>query len=182
MISNEIIQQVLKTYTRSGKQSAKKVKEFIAKNEPEFLKYLESSTYDDIRVLVEKHGILPNKEIIDGLSSAIVGGKIEGYLIHSIAQDKFWTHKYGIDIDNSLLAEDRFKLFLEGKLDASQYNYVLSKEENSDKNNFKKIALDNFKKNQEKMSIENELNKNNIVTPKPSGEIPKKHIMKDLMD
>lgn len=174
MINKETIQLVKDKFTRSGKMSAKKVKDYLTKYEPEFNKYLETSTYEDVTLLVEKLGVPPTKEIMNGISSIIVGGKIEGFLIHSIAQDKFWSHKYGIDITGGLNPEEKFKLFLDGKLDSKFYSYKLTEEQKNNKEDYRTIALENFRKNQEKIKIENEIrnsknedNNNNKIEEKP---------------
>lgn len=182
MITKKIIDYVKKNFTRGGVNSAKKIKDYISIYEPEFEKYIQSTTWEDIKSLVERFGIPPTNELMEGLSSKIIGGKIEGYLIHAIAQDQFWNHKYGINTnDGKLHPEDKFKLFIDGRLDPKYYNYKLTNEEENDSKNFKKIALENFKKNQEIIKIENELSKmENNNKEKPSDKQVK--VNGDLMD
>lgn len=157
MIDEKTINFVLRKYTRNSGKSASKIRDYIRNFEPEFEKYLSTSTMNDIKHLIEKHGIPPSKDIIDSFTSIIIGGKIEGYLIHSIAQDKFWSHKYGIDVSGNLKPEDKYKLFIDGKLDAKFYDYELSDEEKNDPESFRKLAKDNFMTNQDKRKIENEV-------------------------
>lgn len=180
MVSKEIIDSIRKKYTRGGKEAANKVQEYISKNEPDFKKYLDTSTWEDIKHLIESLGIPPAKELMDALSRIIIGGKIEGFLIHSISQDQFWAHKYGIDINGDLKPEDRFKLFLEGKANPSNYKYKLTEKEKLDPKNYKKIALENFTKNQEKITLENTLNNTQHVTNEIKDK--KKITHGDLLD
>lgn len=157
MIKKEVIDFVLKRYTRNTKNSASKIRDYIRKFEPDFEQYLSTSTINDIKYLIEKHGIPPSQEIMNSFTSILTGAKLEGFLIHSISQDQFWSHKYGIDIEGGLKPEDRFERFLEGKMDPKYYEYELTDKEKNDPDNYKTKAKNNFIKNQQKLSLENKM-------------------------
>jgi hypothetical protein len=184
MIDDKIIQYVLKNYTRSGTSSSSKIKDFIEKYEPEFFKHITTISYEDVRKLVEQFNIPPAAELLNAICNLVSRAKLEGYLMHSVAQNQFWSHKYGLDPENKIPAEEKFKLFLDGKLDISNYNYKLTDEESKDNSNYKKIALDNFKKHQKQLEIENTLSEvkvDKIIKEEKVAE-KKPHIMGDLMD